>query len=136
MKNTLTTGLQTTRRFSVEREDTIGFMGDDLRVYATPSLVGHMELTCRDFLLEHLDEVEDSVGTRVEIDHMAPTMTGMWVEIKVTITNVQGRMVSFDFEATDQVEPVGKGVHMRFIVDKEKTAARLAAKAAKAATGA
>ncbi len=135
MKDTLTTGLQTTRRINVEREDTSGFMGDDLRVYATPSLVGHMELTCRDFLLEHLDEVEDSVGTRVEIDHIAPTMAGMWVEIKVTVTDIQGRLVSFEFDATDQIEPVGKGRHMRFIVDKEKTAARLTAKAAKAAAG-
>ncbi|MCP4471947.1 MAG: LysR family transcriptional regulator [Gammaproteobacteria bacterium] len=133
MKDTLVIGLQTTRRFNVEREDTIGFMGDDLRVYATPSLVGHMELTCRDFLLEHIDEVEDSVGTRVEIDHMAPTMAGMWVEIKATISDIQGRLVSFDFEATDQLEPIGKGRHTRFIVDKGKTAERLAAKAAKAA---
>ncbi len=132
MKDTLTIGLQTTRRFNVEREDTIGFMGDDLRVYATPSLVGHMELTCRDFLLEHIDEVEDSVGTRVEIDHMAPTMAGMWVEIKATISDIQGRLVSFDFQASDQLEAIGKGRHMRFIVDKGKTAERLAAKAAKA----
>ncbi len=134
MKDTLTIGLQTTRRFNVEKEDTIGFMGDDLRVYATPALVGHMELTCRDFLLEHIDEVEDSVGTRVEIDHMAPTMAGMWVEIKATISDIQGRLVSFDFEASDQLEPIGKGRHMRFIVDKGKTAERLAAKAAKAAS--
>ncbi len=133
MKDTLTIGLQTTRRFNVEKEDTIGFMGDDLRVYATPSLVGHMELTCRDFLLEHIDEVEDSVGTRVEIDHMAPTMAGMWVEIKATISDIQGRLVSFDFQASDQLEAIGKGRHMRFIVDKGKTAERLAAKAAKAA---
>ncbi len=132
MKDSLTIGLQTTRRFNVEKEDTIGFMGDDLRVYATPSLVGHMELTCRDFLLEHIDEVEDSVGTRVEIDHMAPTLAGMWVEIKATISDIQGRLVSFDFQASDQLEAIGKGRHMRFIVDKGKTAERLAAKAAKA----
>ncbi len=135
MKDTLTVGLQTTRRFNIEKADTIGFMGDDLRVYATPALVGHMELTCRDFLLEYVDEVEDSVGTRVEVDHMAPTMTGMWVEITATIADIKGRLVSFDFEAIDQVEPVGKGRHTRFIVDKGQTAARLAAKAEKAADG-
>ncbi|MCP3687215.1 MAG: thioesterase family protein [Gammaproteobacteria bacterium] len=135
MKDTLTTGLQTTRRFTVEKADTIGFMGDDLRVYATPALVGHMELTCRDFLLEHLDEAEDSVGTRVEIDHIAPTMADMWVEIKVTLASIEGRMVSFNFEATDQLEPIAKGQHKRFIVDKGKTAERLAAKAEKASGG-
>ncbi len=134
MKDTLAIGLQTTSRFTVEKVDTIGFMGDDLRVYATPSLVGHMELACRDFLLEHLDEVEDSVGARVEIDHIAPTLAGMWVEIKVTVADIQGRMVSFDFEASDQLEPIAKGQHKRFVVDKGKTAERLAAKAAQAAS--
>ncbi|MCP4493545.1 MAG: LysR family transcriptional regulator [Gammaproteobacteria bacterium] len=134
MKDTLTIGLQTTCRFTVEKADTIGFMGDDLRVYATPSLVGHMELSCRDFLLEHIDETEDSVGARVEIDHIAPTLAGMWVEIKITIADIQGRMVSFDFEATDQLEPIAKGRHRRFIIDKGKTAERLTAKAAQAAS--
>jgi len=134
MKDTLKTGLEMTRRHTVERDDTIGFMGEDLRVYATPALVGHMEYTCRDFVLEHLDDNEDTVGTRVEIDHMAPTMSGMWVDIKATISDIQGRLVTFDFEAWDEIEPVGKGRHMRFIVDKEKTAERLSAKAAKAAS--
>ncbi len=132
MKDTLTTGIETTRRHTVEREDTIGFMGDDLAVYATPSLVAHMEQTCRDFILEHLDDGEDTVGTRVEIDHMAPTMAGMWVDIKATISDIKGRLVTLEFEAWDEVEPVGKGRHMRFIVDKGQTAQRLAAKAAKA----
>jgi fluoroacetyl-CoA thioesterase len=135
MKDTLTTGLEYTRRHSVERDDTIGFMGEDLRVYATPILVGHMEGTCRDFILEHLDDNEDTVGTRVEIDHMAPTMAGMWAEIKVTIAEIQGRLVTFEFEAWDEVEPIAKGRHMRFIVDKDKTAERLTAKAAKVSGG-
>lgn len=132
MKETLTTGIEMSRRVTVEKDDTIGFMGEDLRVYATPALVGHMEYTCRDFVLEHLDDNEDTVGTRVEIDHMAPTMAGMWVEIKTTIAKLEGRLVTFEFEAWDKVEPVAKGRHMRFIVDKDKTAERLAAKAAKA----
>ncbi|MBC8445353.1 MAG: LysR family transcriptional regulator [Rhodospirillaceae bacterium] len=134
MKDTLTTGIELTRRHSVEKDDTIGFMGEDLRVYATPALVGHMEHTCRDFILEHLDDGEDTVGTRVEIDHMAPTMSGMWAEIKVTVAEIQGRLVTLEFEAWDEVEPIAKGRHMRFIVDKAKTAERLAAKAAKASS--
>lgn len=131
MKETLKTGINKTQRVTVEKDDTIGFMGDDLRVYATPALVGHMEYTCRDFVLEHLDGNEDTVGTRVEIDHMAPTMAGMWVDIKTTIANIEGRLVTFEFEAHDEVEQIGRGRHMRFIVDKEKTAERLAAKKAK-----
>ncbi len=133
MKDTLASGLETVRRFTVEKDDTIGFMGDDLRVYATPSLVGHMELTCRDFILEHLDEGEDTVGTRVEIDHMAPTLSGMWCEITARVTELKGRLVTLEFEARDPFDAVAKGRHMRFVIDKGQTAERLAAKAAKAA---
>ena len=128
MKDSLQADLTTSRSFTVDKDSTIGFMGDDLRVYATPWLVRDMEQTCRDFLLEHLDENEDSVGTRVEIDHTAPTLTGMDVTITATISKVDGRLVVFDFTAHDGIEEAGKGRHMRFIVDKDQTAQRLAAK--------
>ncbi len=66
MKSSLASGLTTTRRITVDRSRTIGFMGEGGRVYATPELVRDVEVTCRNLLLEHLDEGEDSVGTRVE----------------------------------------------------------------------
>jgi len=71
MKTTLVPGLTTTREFAVDRERTIDFMGEEARVYATPMLVRDIEVTCRELLLAHLDPGEDSVGTRVEIDHLA-----------------------------------------------------------------
>src|SRR5256885_14495650 len=74
MKASLTTGLTATRRITVDRNRTIGFMGEGGRVYATPELIRDIEMTCRNLLLEHLDEGEDSVGTRVEIDHLAATL--------------------------------------------------------------
>ena len=132
MKDSLAAGLQKTRRITVDKERTIGFMGEALRVYATPELVRDVEGTSRDLMSEHLDEGEDSVGTRVEVDHMAPTMLDMWAEVWVTIVAVEGRLVTLEFTVRDAVEPVAKGVHRRFVVDKDKTAERLAAKAAKA----
>lgn len=132
MKNSLAAGLTHTRRFEVDRARTIGFMGEEARVYATPEFVRDIEMTCRDFLLQHLDEGEDSVGTRVEIDHLAPTLLGMWVEISVTVTEVKGRAVSFSVLAHDPLDQIGKGIHNRFIVSVEQTKARLKAKAAKA----
>ena len=56
-------------------------MGEKARVYATPMLVRDIEIACRDLLLEHLDAGEDSVGTRVELDHLAATLMGMKVEL-------------------------------------------------------
>jgi predicted thioesterase len=132
MKPTLVPGATATRRIDIDRDRTIDFMGEKARVYATPMLVRDIEMTCREFLLGHLDPGEDSVGTRVEIDHLAPTLLGMWVEIKVTVAEVKGRAVSFEVTASDGVEPVCRGKHNRFVVDVKQTEARLAAKAQKA----
>jgi len=132
MKPTLAAGLTAKRRITVDRERTIGFMGEAARVYATPMLVRDVEMTCRELLLEHLDPGEDSVGTRVEIDHLAPTLLGMTAEIAVTVAEVKGRAVVFDVSATDGVDQIARGRHSRFVVDVKKTEERLAAKAKKA----
>lgn len=132
MKTTLVAGLTHTRRWDIDKARTIDFMGEEGRVYATPELVRDIEMTCRDFLLEHCDAGEDSVGTRVEIDHTAPTLMGMWVDITLTVAAVNGRAVSFAIEARDALDPVAKGVHNRFVVGVEQTKARLKAKADKA----
>jgi len=132
MKTTLQAGIAAKRRFRIDRERTIDFMGEKARVYATPMLVRDIELTCRDFLLGHLDAGEDSVGTRVEIDHLAATLLGMEVEISIGVAEVKGRAVTFTVEAHDGIEAVCRGKHMRFVVDLKQTEARLAAKAQKA----
>jgi fluoroacetyl-CoA thioesterase len=128
----LAPGAAHTRRIVVDRDRTIGFMGGEFRVYATPSMVNDMEYACRDFLVKFLSEGQDSVGARVEIDHLAPTLVGMWAEIRLAIAAVEKRRVTFSFEVHDTVEVVGRGIHVRFIVDKPKTAERLAAKKIKA----
>ena len=133
MKPTLQAGLQAHAKFEVDRERTIDFMGEAARVYATPMLVRDIEVACRNLLLAHLDGGEDSVGTRVEIDHIGATLLGMAVELTVRVAEVNGRAVVFEVEGRDAVEPIVRGRHSRFIVDVAKTAQRLAAKAGKAA---
>lgn len=133
MKTSLTTGIESTTEFPVDRERTIDFMGEDARVYATPMLVRDIEIACRELLLEHLDAGEDSVGTRVEIDHIAATLLGMNVKIHVKLIEFNGRAATFEVSASDSLEPICRGHHSRFIVDVAKTAQRLAAKAQKAA---
>ncbi len=132
MKDSLAAGLSASRRVTIDRARTIGFMGEDARVYSTPMLVQDIEATCRDLLLEHLDAGEDSVGTRVEIDHLAATLEGMWVEFSAKVTEVEGRAVSLEVTARDALDEVARGRHNRFVVDIAKTKVRLAAKAAKA----
>jgi len=132
MKATLVPGLTVTRSFPVDRERTIGFMGEKARVYATPMLVRDIEVTAREMLLAHLDAGEDTVGTRVEIDHLAATLLGMEVEITVSVASVAGRAISLEVSARDSVDLVCRGRHNRFVVDQKSTEARLAAKAQKA----
>ncbi len=133
MRESLAAGLRCVRRIIVDQERTITFLGETMRVYATPWVVSDAEYTCRDMILAHLDKGEDSVGTHVEIDHLAPTPLGMWAEVRVTVARVEGRRVSFDFTVRDAIEEVAKGRHVRFVVDIAKTAERLAAKAAQIA---
>jgi predicted thioesterase len=133
MKPSLAAGLIFERQLGVDAARTIGFMGEGGRVYATPALVRDIEETCRDGMLEHLDAGEDSVGARIELDHLAPTLLGMAVEIRATITEVKGRLVTFEITARDPLDEIGRGKHVRFVTDVQKTLARLEAKAAKAA---
>lgn len=132
MSATLKAGLTATRHVEIDRDRTISFMGDDCRVYSTPRLLYDIEMACRDLLLEHIEAGQDSVGTRVELDHLGATLMGMWVDISVTLAEVNGGAVAFDFSARDAVEEVARGRHKRFIVGVEKTAQRLKAKRARA----
>lgn len=133
MKPTLAPGLTVTRDFPIDRDRTIDFMGEDARVYATPMLVRDIEVTCRELLLEHLDAGEDSVGTRVEIDHLAATLLGMTVKITATLAELKGRAAVFDVTAGDGVDTVCRGRHARFVVGVDQVKQRLQQKKAKAA---
>ena len=133
MKESLQPGISKARRVVVGEDRTVSFMGEQGRVYATPELCRDIEHTCRDALLDHLQSGEDSVGIEIMVRHTAPTLPGMEVEITATVSAVEGRKVSFNVVAKDELEPIGDGKHVRFIVDKEKTYERLRAKAAKRA---
>ena len=135
MKATLQTGLRHTARYEVTRDRTIDFMGEKARVYATPMLVRDVEVACRELLLAHLDAGEDSVGTRIELDHTAATLQGMPVTLEVELTGLKGRAATFTVIGHDSVEPICRATHQRFIVDVATTEQRLAAKAAKAGLG-
>jgi predicted thioesterase len=133
MKQSLRAGISKVDRIVIDRDRTIGFMGEEGRVYATPALIRDIEHTCRDLLMEHSDAGEDSVGMEVSVRHLAPTLLGMEVEISAKVTAVEGRKVTFEVTAKDELEPISTGTHTRFVVEVGKTVERLKAKAAKRA---
>ena len=106
-------------------------MGRENMVYATPRMVSDVEYACRDYLLAHLDQGEDSVGAHVSIDHLGATPPGAEVTIEARITAVDKRRVTFEFSVRDPLEEVGRGTHVRFVVDKAKSLERISAKRAR-----
>lgn len=128
MKESLKAGLTTTARIDVDEGRTISFMGDEVRAYATPNLLYDIEMTCRNLLLEHIDDGQDSVGTHIDLSHLAATPLGMWVELTVTVESVNGRAVNFEFKGRDATDKICRGKHSRFIVDVEQTVAHLKGK--------
>ena len=132
MQASLTPGLVARRTVTIDRPRTIDFLGENLRVYATPELVRDFEITCRELLLQHCDANEDSVGTGISATHSGASLLGMKVEIRVEVTAVNGRLVKFALSARDGVEEISTGEHTRALVDVEKLRAKVAAKAAKA----
>jgi predicted thioesterase len=135
MKASLRPGVTRVSRITIDRDRTISFMGEEARVYSTPSMVNDLEYACRDLIVEHADAGEDSVGMGVAVTHLAPTLPGMTVEITVRVAAVEGRKVSFELSARDDLELIGTGTHSRFVVDTRKTVERLKAKAAKHLAG-
>jgi predicted thioesterase len=131
MKPSLCPGASRTNRITVNRERTIGFMGEEARTYATPSMVLDIEHTCRELIIEHADAGEDSVGMEIAVKHLAPTLLGMTVEVTTRVASVDGRKVAFEVTVKDELDNVGSGSHTRFVVDKAKTLERLKAKAAR-----
>lgn len=127
------TGLTHTQRIVVDRDRTIGFMGEAMRVYSTPSMVLDVERTCKDFLAQYLPPEQNSVGMRVEIDHLGPALLDSWVDVNITVSEVDRRKVTFEAEVRDALDVIGKATHIRFVVELAKQKERLEAKKAKLA---
>jgi len=109
MKPTLKPGLTAKKTITVDEPRVISFMGEDCRVYATPRTIGDLEYTCRDFLLAHLDPGEDSVGTKINWEHVGPALLGAEVTISVTLVGVDGRRMSFEAKVDEGAEAVARG---------------------------
>ena len=131
MKDSLKIGTTHTEKILIDRDRTIAFMGDELRVYATPRMCLDIEHTCRQLLLLHHDAGEDSVGARIEIDHLGPTMVGQTVAVTAKVVELALPRVVFEVEVKDEIDTVGKSKHIRFVVDKAKQGERLKRKAEK-----
>ncbi|HEY1339364.1 MAG TPA: thioesterase family protein [Bryobacteraceae bacterium] len=113
----------------VTNEIAINFLGlEGARVLGTPHMIGLMERTCRDAVLPLLETGHDTVGTHVNVAHLAASPMGMAVTFTAEVIGVNGRRIQFRVEARDEREKVGEGTHERAIINVAKFATRLAEK--------
>ncbi len=100
---------------------------DTARVLATPWMIGFMERTCRNLVLDYLDRGHDTVGTHVDVYHRAAAPIGDNVSFRAEIAEVDGRRVRFRVEArdTDKDLLIGEGSHERTVIDVARFAAKL-----------
>lgn len=104
------------------------FASGTVAVYATPAMIALIEAAAVAALDGHLPDGATTVGTRLDVRHLAATPVGMRVTATATLTEVDGRRLVFEISASDAVEPIGSGTHERFIVDRARFEARAAAK--------
>jgi predicted thioesterase len=113
----------------VTPETAIDYLGgEESRVLSTPHMILWMEITARNCIKPFLAEGYDSVGTMVNVRHLAATPVGMAVRFIARVEAVDGNRVLFSVEAHDEKELIGTGTHERYIIHIPRFVSRLAAK--------
>lgn len=119
-------GLKHEFRRRVTDEIAVNFLGlEAARVLGTPFLIMQLEMASRNAVLPVLDQGYDSVGTEVNVRHLAATPIGMEVTFRSEVISVDDRRVRFRVEAFDEKEQVADGTHERFVINVERFAKRL-----------
>jgi len=115
--------------FVVGKEQSIDIAGDAaLAVLSTPALIWFLEHAARDALADLLEEEETSVGTQVDMEHLAATPLGQRVECVARIVHVDRSLITFQISATDQYEPIARGVHKRRVISTRRFQTHVARK--------
>ncbi len=112
-------------KFSIERKVTeymtARVMGSGtLDVFATPSMIALIEETAWRSVAPQLESGMATVGTLLNVAHVAPTPVGMTVKCETELTEVDGRRLVFSVKVSDECGEIGRGTHERFIINEEK----------------
>lgn len=117
----ITVGMKGIAETAVEREDTAYEVGSgDLLVYATPCMVALMEGAACDAIAEAIPEGKTSVGTMLNISHVAATPVGMNVRAEAEVTEVDKNIITFQVTAYDEAGKIGEGTHKRAVITSQK----------------
>lgn len=105
---------------STESTTALNMKSGSLKVLATPIMMCLMEQAAAELAEQNFSDDSTSVGISINIKHNAPTPIGLNIKAEATVTNIDGRKISFEVKAFDDKEEIGNGTHERFIVDKVK----------------
>jgi fluoroacetyl-CoA thioesterase len=140
MKPTLQSGLKHSFSYVVPENKTVPYTYPESpiiaampKVFATGFMIVLMEWACAQLLDQHLDAGEGSLGTHVDVSHLAATPPGMTVKVDVEILEVKGRKIVFKVRAHDGMDLIGEGRHERVVVAWDRFNAKVAEKAKSAA---
>ena len=117
----ITVGMKGEVSTLVEKEDTAAEVGSgSLLVYATPCMVALMEGAACEAISSALDEGKTTVGTELNIRHMSATPVGLEVRAEAEVTEVDGKIITFQITAYDEAGKIGEGTHKRCIVSTQR----------------
>ena len=117
----ITVGLKGQAYTDVERADTAKEVGSgDLLVYATPCMVALMEGAACEAIAGCLKDTETTVGTMLNIEHVSATPVGLEVRAEAAVIGVEGKTITFEVNAYDEIGEIGRGIHKRVIVNAQK----------------
>lgn len=122
-------GIKHTQEITVTDKDTAKvYTSGTLEVFATPAMIALMENTCMNAVAPFLEEGCATVGTALNVKHVAATPVGMTVRCECELTAVDGRALTFAVSAYDDAGLIGEGSHERFIIKADKFMAKAEAK--------
>lgn len=114
-------GFSAEKAMTVTEKDTARTHGSGLvDVLSTPAMIALMEGAAVECVDEYLADGQISVGTGIDIKHMAAIPIGIEIYAKATICRIDGRLIVFRIEAWDSEEKIGEGTHTRFVVEEER----------------
>ncbi|SES70191.1 thioesterase family protein [Anaerobranca gottschalkii] len=121
MEFNLTVGMNAKVEKVVGEVDTAQAFGSGgVKVFATPLMIGLMENAALKAVDPHLPEGFATVGTHLDVKHLAATPVGMTVWAVAELLEIEGKRLLFKVEAFDQLEKIGEGIHERYIIKLDK----------------
>ncbi|MCH5335137.1 MAG: thioesterase family protein [Alistipes sp.] len=119
-------GLSGTSRTVVSDGNTAAAAGSgDMPVFSTPAMAALMENAAMNAVAHLLPEGSTTVGTRLEIDHIKASAVGAEITATAVLTAIEGRKLTFNVGARDSGGMIGEGVHVRFVVERERFMSKL-----------